>query len=129
MAEGDARRVIGTTVYCFAKLATSLSECARRYGARAKKKMIAGIVLVDEVETTRTPSNRSSTSIVAEYKFDNETRRIATLNIRSVHLQPNDNQDFEILAPPVTSISFASMLLKARNETFLCRWFECRWYR
>lgn len=100
MSEGDGCRRIGAIVYSKAIHVTSPAECARRYGARAKTKEIAGVVLgVETVNTGRTPTSRSSTMITVKYKLDSSTAKTKTLNSRSVRLEPIDPQDLQNLAP------------------------------
>ncbi|KAG7365212.1 hypothetical protein IV203_038415 [Nitzschia inconspicua] len=72
---------------------TSESEAARRYGQLSKTKMVFGTVL--SVDTTVNPTtNRSTTTVVAEYDFGGGVTKRKSLNIRSVHAvsQEEENQ-------------------------------------
>ncbi|KAG7357903.1 hypothetical protein IV203_014516 [Nitzschia inconspicua] len=80
----DQRRVVGARVKAKAVHVTSESEAARRYGQLSKTKMVFGTVL--SVDTAVNPTtNRSSTTVVAEYDFGGGVTKKKFLNIRSVH--------------------------------------------
>jgi hypothetical protein len=79
----DQRKIVGSTVHALACHVTALSECTRRYGSNNKKKLLDGVVI--RVETKPTPTGRTSTIIVANYKLGSDgVTKLKGINIRSV---------------------------------------------
>jgi hypothetical protein len=66
----DQRKVIGATVHALAAHVTALSECTRRYGSNNRKKLLDGVVI--RVDTKRTQTGRTSTTVVAEYQLGSD---------------------------------------------------------
>ncbi|KAG7352289.1 hypothetical protein IV203_003587 [Nitzschia inconspicua] len=88
----DQRRVVGARVKAKAVHVTSESEAARRYGQLSKTKMVFGTVL--SVDTAVNPTtNRSTTTVVAEYDFGGGVTKRKSLNIRSVHAVAPDKEN------------------------------------
>lgn len=96
----DQRRIVGGKVKAKACHVTSLSECARRYGANKSTKEVFGIVV--EIKTTKTATNRASTIVVADYDLGGGDIKRASVNIRSVvsvppePSPPTPNEDPEL---------------------------------
>jgi hypothetical protein len=63
---------------------TSPAECARRYGALAKTKMIPGIVVDLVKEVNRGGNGRTTSCIVADYYFGSGIIKRRKLTTRSV---------------------------------------------
>jgi hypothetical protein len=79
----DQRKVIGATVHALAAHVTALYECTRRYGSNNRKKLLDGVVI--RVDTKRTQTRRSSTTVVAEYQLGSDgVTKTKGINIRSV---------------------------------------------
>ncbi len=79
----DQRKVIGATVHALAAHVTALYECTRRYGSNNRKKLLDGVVI--RVDTKRTQTGRSSTTVVAEYQLGSDgVTKTKEINIRSV---------------------------------------------
>ncbi|KAG7351598.1 transposase IS4 [Nitzschia inconspicua] len=81
----DQRRIVGARVKAKAVHVASESEASRRDGQLSKTKMVFGTVL--SVDTAVNPTtNRSTTTVVAEYDFGGGVTKRKSLNIRSVHV-------------------------------------------
>ena len=79
----DQRKVIGATVHALAAHVTALSECTRRYGSNNRKKLLDGVVI--RVDTKRTQTGQTSTTVVAEYQLGSDgVTKTKGINIRSV---------------------------------------------
>eukprot|EP00978_Attheya_sp_CCMP212_P002050 scaffold4223_cov60-Attheya_sp.AAC.1 len=91
MSESDPRKVVGSRVYAKAKHVMALAECHRRYGARAKKKELPGVVV--ELIEERTKNNRVNNFVVADYMMGETITKRKKLNIRSVLREATDSID------------------------------------
>ena len=79
----DQRKIVGATVHALAVHVTALSECTRRYGSNNKKKLLDGVVI--RVDTKRTQTGRTSTTVVAEYQLGSDgVTKTKEINIQSV---------------------------------------------
>lgn len=87
----DTRKKVGSRVYAKAIHVTAAAECARRFGSRAKTKMIPGVVI--DVRVEKTTNNRTNNIIIADFTLGGLTIKRAELNIRSIHMEPADPQD------------------------------------
>ena len=78
-----AIRVVGAKVHAKAIHVTSEAECARRYGARKKTKLVPGIV--EKAEQRSSNSNaRAQWWITAKYDLGGGCFKTKELNSRSV---------------------------------------------
>jgi hypothetical protein len=82
MSPIDTRRVVGSYVHAKALHVTNKAECARRYGSKAKSKMLLGTVV--GTTSTATSSGRTSTSVLCDFILAGDVTKRAELNIRSV---------------------------------------------
>ena len=79
----DPRKIVGNIVEAKALHVTSLAECTRRYGANKASKMLKGVV-VDTTTTTSSKTNRTSTTVTADYNLGGGVIKRATINVRSL---------------------------------------------
>ena len=61
-------KIVGNIIEAKALHVTSLAECTRRYGANKALKMLKGVV-VDTTTTTSLKTNRTSTTVTADYNL------------------------------------------------------------
>ena len=80
----DTRKVVGSRISAKAMHVTNLAECARRYGANKKTKVLYGTV-VEHVSQRNNPNSRRVTNIiVGDFDLGGGVLKQASLNIRSV---------------------------------------------
>ena len=82
----DRRKVVGLRISAKAIHITNLAECARRYGANKKTKVVYGTVVEHISQKNNPTSNRITNIIVGDYDFGDGVIKRASLNIRSVKL-------------------------------------------
>jgi Transposase IS4 len=82
----DMRKVIGTAITCRATQVTSLMECNRRYGTKAKEKILDGIV-INVITDRSNPTSRVQTYIEGEFDLGNGRSKIAKVHLRYVNLK------------------------------------------
>jgi hypothetical protein len=79
----DQRKIVGTTVHTLAVHVTALSECTRSYGSNNKKKWLGQVVI--RVDTKKTITGRTSTTVVAEYQLGLDgVMKTKGIDVRSV---------------------------------------------
>ena len=97
----DRRKVVGSRISAKAIHVTNLAECARRYGANKKTKVLYGTV-VEHVSQRNNPNSRRVTNIiVGDFDLGSGVLKQASLNIRSVKAvepppvpeMPHDNEE------------------------------------
>jgi hypothetical protein len=81
----DRRTIVGALVSAKACNVTSMAECARRYGANAKTKLVVGVVLSSSSHLSE-GGRHASTFITASDTSGGGEVRTKTLGNRSVHL-------------------------------------------
>jgi hypothetical protein len=81
----DPRTIVSTLVSANTCNVTSLAECARRYGANGKTKLVYGVVLSSSSLVSE-GGRHASTFITASDTSGGGEVRTKTLGNRSVHL-------------------------------------------
>ncbi len=92
----DPRKIVGSVVYARASMVTSDAECARRYGANWKIKVVKGTVLSATPKQAEGERSRKNWFIRAKYELSPGCYKVAELNLRSVYRE--NKQEMENFA-------------------------------